>query len=52
MDKLIMQVLSIQKTLDMISIHGREDVSRMLGCMQALDEIITALRQTMDDAEG
>lgn len=45
MKEVLNKLLSIQMTLDTIPVTGRDNVARMLGCMQALNEAIAIIRK-------
>ena len=48
MDDIISTALAINNTLDEISVSGREDLKRMLGCMEAIDRIIRIAQEVRD----
>lgn len=48
METLIRQVLY---TLDQIDVKGRENIDRMLGCMQALEKIANAMKHNREEME-
>ena len=48
METLIRQVLY---TLDQIDVKGRENIDRMLGCMQALEKIANAMKNNREEME-
>lgn len=47
-ETLIRQVLY---TLDQIDVKGRENIDRMLGCMQALEKIANAMKHNREEME-
>jgi hypothetical protein len=47
-ETLIRQVLY---TLDQIDVKGRENIDRMLGCMQALEKIANAMKHNREGME-
>lgn len=48
MEHLIQKVLY---TLDQIDVKGRENIDRMLGCMQALESIANAMKHNREEME-
>lgn len=45
MDQIISMAVAINNTLDEIPVSGRENIQRLLGCMQAIDKIVEKLQE-------
>lgn len=52
MKEMLLQIEAIQATLDKIEIKGRVNIDKMLGCMQALDELTEKLKEVMKNGTG
>lgn len=49
MEQMIRKVIS---TLDRVEVRGRENLDRLLGCMQALEKIAEAARKAAETAQS
>lgn len=55
MDKLISNADVIQmviNTLDSIEIHGKDNISKLLGCIQALESIVKQAEKEIQSEDG
>ena len=50
MDKTILQAIAL--TLEDVEVHGSENMSKLLGCIQALNELINQQEQTEQEDGG
>ena len=48
MDDIISTALAINNTLKDISISGREDIRRLLACMEAIDRIVGIAQEVLN----
>lgn len=44
-------VRAVMATLDLVEVKGRDNLDRVLGCINALDAVATALETTKDYGE-
>ena len=44
-------VRAVMATLDLVEVKGRDNLDRVLGCINALDAVVTALETAKDYGE-
>lgn len=55
MDKLISNADVIQmviNTLDSVEVHGKDNISKLLGCIQALESVIEQAEKEIQSEDG
>lgn len=45
-------VRAVMATLDLVEVKGRDNLDRVLGCINALDAVVTALETAKDYGEA
>lgn len=50
MTEQINMLVAIKNTLNLINVSGQDNMQRILGCIQAVDEVVKALKERDGDS--
>lgn len=49
MDEILKSLINVRSTLDVVEVKGRRNLSHILGCINALDVVISRLMEGKDN---